>query len=989
MDRPLRILLLETPAITAAEIEQLLYRTNVQATVTGITVPDPLPTIASFTDYDLLLVDTSFSLKPDVPPSALVQIHTPEIPYILIAGEEDCAMLMHALQNGAADVVYRDHLDRLSPAIQRTIHQIQLQEECWRMVQEREITVELLRLINDAENRHTLMQTVTGYLQQWSGCEAVGVRLREGDDYPYYETRGFSEEFILTETSLCVATDQQDILRSVDGTPVLACMCGNVLQGRVDPAQPFFTSHGSFWTNSTSLLLAHTTEEERQAQTRNRCHAAGYESVALIPLRAGKEIFGLLQMNDRHCDRFTRDRIALFERLADSLALGLAQQYATQTLHHVCDILQPDRQEHSVQITMMHQRLQQEIATHRQTMATLCANEERLRAGLEGSNVGLWDWNIVTGDVIFNRHWGEILGYAPDEPEPHVLMWEQNIHPEDNAHVMATLNTHLAGETPFYESTYRLRAKSGEWHWIFDRGQVISRGADGTPLRAVGLHLDVTAQKQAELALKASEQKFSALFHFLPVPAAINAITDGKYQAVNEAFEEITGYSRDEVVGHAPDELGILLPEQQQQALEKLFREGCLRNFEAYFHKKSGERRTGLFAVEIIEIDGEQFILTSVNDVTDMKNLEAELQQANQALEQRVEERTTDLAKEHAYRTVAIDILPLVISFIDTAGNTVQMNKAGVRLLQQLGASDSRDVIPLQADTRSPLLARHWPTSRALQGKIITAQELILQGPNGVTLPVLVHAAPIKIDKQIVAAVCVVEDITALKDADRAKDEFLALLSHELQTPLTSILGWSDFALSHDNSELVRQAMQVVHRNARRQQTLIADMLDMSRLIHRKFDINLQSIDLRQQVIQAVENVQLEAERRGIVLKVHCNGKALPIQADPLRLQQCIGNLLQNSLKFTPQGGVVTISCRQKSATAVLNIEDTGFGIEPDLLETIFTPFRQLKRNIQGGGLGLGLALVRGIVELHGGRVSAASTGVDQGSVFTIELPLY
>ena len=140
---------------------------------------------------------------------------------------------------------------------------------------------------------------VTALLREWSGCEAVGIRLRQGDDFPYFETRGFPPEFVLAENRLCAVDAEGEIQRDSQGKPLLECMCGNVLCGRFDPAKPFFTAHGSFWTNCTSQLLASTTEADRQVRTRNRCNGQGYESVALVALRVSGETFGLLQLNDR------------------------------------------------------------------------------------------------------------------------------------------------------------------------------------------------------------------------------------------------------------------------------------------------------------------------------------------------------------------------------------------------------------------------------------------------------------------------------------------------------------------------------------------------------------------------------------------------------------------------------------------------------------------------------------------------------------------
>ena len=197
---------------------------------------------------------------------------------------------------------------------------------------ERDITLHLLQFLHKENDLSGLIRDVTALMQSWSGCAAVGIRLQEGEDFPYFETSGFPAEFVEAEKRLCAVDGEGRLIRDAAGNPVLECMCGNVIEGRFDPALPFFTANGSFWTNSTTDLLAATSETDRQARTRNRCHGEGYESVALIPLRLGHRRIGLLQFNDRARNRFDACKIALFERLASNLAIGLSQRLTALAL---------------------------------------------------------------------------------------------------------------------------------------------------------------------------------------------------------------------------------------------------------------------------------------------------------------------------------------------------------------------------------------------------------------------------------------------------------------------------------------------------------------------------------------------------------------------------------------------------------------------------------------------------------------------------------
>ena len=194
------------------------------------------------------------------------------------------------------------------------------------------LTAHLLDLINRPTNFSRNISQLTSSLHEWSGCEAIGIRLKDGDDYPYYETRGFPLEFVRLESNLCSFGPDGNIRRDAKGDPMLDCMCGNVLCGRFNPAKSFFTAGGSFCSNSTTNLLATTSESDRQARTRNRCNGAGYESVALIPIHTDMQVFGLIQLNDHQPDRFTPDMIVHFEKIADRLAIALSQHQAEKEL---------------------------------------------------------------------------------------------------------------------------------------------------------------------------------------------------------------------------------------------------------------------------------------------------------------------------------------------------------------------------------------------------------------------------------------------------------------------------------------------------------------------------------------------------------------------------------------------------------------------------------------------------------------------------------
>ncbi len=231
----------------------------------------------------------------------------------------------------------------------------------------------------------------------------------------------------------------------------------------------------------------------------------------------------------------------------------------------------------------------------------------------------------------------------------------------------------------------------------------------------------------------------------------------------------------------------------------------------------------------------------------------------------------------------------------------------------------------------------------------------------------------------------------AAQNANRLKDEFLATLSHELRTPLSAILGWAHMLRRDLTDEAMRRhAMEVIERNAYAQKQLIEDILEVSRIVTGKLRVEVRPVELLPIVEAAREAVQPAAEAKGIRLESVYNVEAASVLADPDRLQQVVWNLLSNAVKFTPPGGRVTLRISREGASAEVAVSDTGEGIAPEFLPHVFDRFRQADMGTtrQHGGLGLGLAIVRHLVEMHGGSVSAESEGHGRGSTFTIRLPL-
>ncbi|MBI5557565.1 MAG: PAS domain S-box protein [Deltaproteobacteria bacterium] len=364
---------------------------------------------------------------------------------------------------------------------------------------ELETSVEFLDLVNRSKGTDDLIRLATDYFHRKSGCEAVGIRLKREYDYPYHETRGFPKEFVLLESKLC-ARDRggRPIFDSL-GKPVLECMCGNVICGRFDPLKPFFTGKGSFWTNSTTELLATSSMTDLLVRTRNRCNGEGYESVALFPLGAGEERLGLLQLNDKRKDRFTPAIIARYERLAEYLAVALAKLAV----------------EEAMRVVTARERFLAEVVENATTPFRVGAADGRL--------------------LLFNQAFAELTGYSRQEIEERSLNWAHDLTPPEwRAEEALILARAVQNREPVrYEK--ELWCKDGSRVPVELRVQPVFAG-DGVLMHYRAFLSDLTERKAAEQRLAQENREIELINRILRVFAG---------ESGNELFDQVLDIVRE------------------------------------------------------------------------------------------------------------------------------------------------------------------------------------------------------------------------------------------------------------------------------------------------------------------------------------------------------------------------------------------------------------------------------------------------------------
>jgi PAS domain S-box-containing protein len=516
---------------------------------------------------------------------------------------------------------------------------------------------------------------------------------------------------------------------------------------------------------------------------------------------------------------------------------------------------------------------------------------------------------------------------------------------------------------------------------------------------------------------------------------------EGRYLTINRACEEVTGYTREEILSGLKVSQ-VVAPEHLELArlmTEKKLRDPSPTVYEIDILTKDGRRLTLEVSTRISYRGGRPVAVEGIaRDVTDRKRIEAERQELlerERAARAEAERRLRESVKlAELYRDLARSLeLPEVTATICRAVRELVGAEGAAFIIRE-----GDEVYYADTDAVAPLWkGRRFPAAACVSGwSIIERQPAVIEDiyadarvpveayrptfvkslamvPVRATGPVgaigaywaerhrasedevrLLQALASAADLAFSNAQLYEQAVRARREAEEAnrlKDEFLATLSHELRTPLTSILGWAH--MLHDgalDAATQRNAVGVIRRNAEHQKQLVDDILDASRIIAGKLKVEVEQMRLMPVVFGAVDAVRPAAAAKGVEIACAFDPGAEVISGDPHRLQQVVWNLLSNAVKFTPAGGRVKVTVERLPAYVRIAVSDTGEGIGPEFLPHVFERFRQGDGSTtrRHGGLGLGLSIVRYLVEAHGGAVHAHSAGLGHGATFTVDLPL-
>ena len=635
-----------------------------------------------------------------------------------------------------------------------------------------------------------------------------------------------------------------------------------------------------------------------------------------------------------------------------------------------------------------------DITERREAEEQLRASEQRLRLALEASAVGIWEWNVTTGSIRWDAQMFRIYGIEPtkDGLVPY-HMWTDAVLPADlprQEEVLQDTVRRLGRST----REFRIRRPGCPECRHIQAVETVRANDAGQAEWVVGTNLDITESRRAEAALRASEEHLADFFENATI--GLHWVgPDGIVLRVNKAELNLLGYTREEYVGHHIAEFHAR-QETIDEILRRLMNGEELHDFEAQLRCKDGSLRDVLIASSVLRDGDGRFIHSRcfTRDITERK-----------AAEKALRESTTRLA-------LGVQVAEIALAEIDYLTGMNHLSAEAARLfgLGDAGLAVPREVVhaTFHPEDRAELLPRiaasldpagaggfamdHrvvWPDGEVRWLRV--RKQVVFEGEGSARRPMRAMLVALDVTAEKTAAEVTREAKENAEAANRAKDRFLAVLSHELRTPLTPVL-MTVAALEHepDLRPDLREDFTMMKRNIELEIKLIDDLLDLNRIISGKLELKIEPIDLNEAVRHVCAICRPQILEQSVRLETDLCDDAGLIAADPARLRQVLWNVLRNAINFTPANGAIHVStARLRPDRCEIRVRDSGVGIPADMLSRIFDAFEQgdVRITRQFGGLGLGLAICRALVELHGGSVRAESGGEGCGATFIIEIP--
>ncbi|MBU7586297.1 MAG: PAS domain-containing protein [Nostoc sp. TH1S01] len=807
--------------------------------------------------------------------------------------------------------------------------------------------------------------------------------------------------------------------------------------GEIDPTQEYVIVERDYCNGVSSVVGTH--------------HMNSFGREIIAELKQGKTII----VDDVDADPRTRGSGATaFDVIQTKslLCVPLVKQgkfIALLVLHHIAP-----RHWQQEEVTLIEQIAEQTWLAVERSRAeeALRESEAHLQLALNVGRMGSWDWDVQTGALHWSEGHFTVLGLQPYQCQPSYEVWQSRVHPNDLAQAEAKLQQAMQAKKEYHHE-YRLRWLDGSIHWVEARGK-FTYDLKGNPKNSIGVVIDITERKQVEqererllereriarMRAETAQRQLATIFETSPVGIAL-LDRQQRYIAINEALAKINGLTREQHLGHSVKELFGQVDPGIVAIFDEIYNTGdqFISLSLAINPPGRSDRCPGYYNVYYLPTINSNHqiedVLAYVVDVTEQVRLERNqrfLAEASSVLASSLDYQTTlervaqlavpELADWCTVHIVKEDgvIEQIAVAHLDPAKQqwAEQMSQKyplnpdsprGTAWTLRTGKSDFLPDIPDELIVQAAQNPEHLEILRSVGFKSVMTVPLKTQDKilgvisfvaaesgkrydqsNLELAEELARRASLAIDNAQLYRIAQ-RDHAKAEAANRIKDEFLAVLSHELRSPLNPILGWTRLLRSQRlDPKKADQALETIERNAKLQAQLIEDLLDVSRILQGKMSLNVAPVNLAATIEAALETVRLAAEAKNIQIQTTLNSLSGKVSGDPNRLQQIVWNLISNAVKFTHSGGRVEVQLEQVGMYAQIKVQDNGIGITPEFLPFVFEYFRQQDgaTTRKFGGLGLGLAIVRHLTELHGGTVQADSSGQNLGAIFTVRLPL-
>jgi PAS domain S-box-containing protein len=492
------------------------------------------------------------------------------------------------------------------------------------------LTLSALTAIVESAGLPEMMSTLVKLLHDLTGVEAIGIRLKNGEDYPYYETYGIPLQFVRKDSALCSPNGKGEIACGFDGKQILECLCGNIIKGIVEHESPYYTERGSFWTNNLTEFLDSPSGRRLPEATRSRMAATRYGSVALVPVGSNHNNVGLIQFSDARPGLFTAALIEQFEQIAYALSQTIPRRMlrddleaSRQHLMVARDELESEVQRRTADLVTANERLRREADERQQVQQELRQSEARFRNTFEQAAVGMAHVSPEGRFVRVNQRLCDIVGYSRDEML--AMAFKDITYSGDLEQDLQAVRGLATGEIPSYVREKRYVCKDGSTVWV---GLTVSAVRDNTGelQHFVTVVEDISDRKRAEEA-------FRKVFSASPIPVILTRVHDNVIVKVNEAWHRFTGHSCESTVGKTATELGFWVDvDQRRELVTELMAKGRLTDVEVQVRTASGDLKCVQMAAEVIELDGERHLLTIAADRTERQKILLELERTNNTL---------------------------------------------------------------------------------------------------------------------------------------------------------------------------------------------------------------------------------------------------------------------------------------------------------------------------------------------------------------------